>query len=285
MHRALKPQPSPIPRVIARDCGFARVMLLPACGFELRSTSAHRVIGFAFDPQAGHHAYATDRVSAYVTQPNSIATMPAGVDVHASSTAGGEYLRLELSAASCPTPGLRLARNVIVHDAIAPAHQLRRLLLSRCDDHLMLEAALLTLMTSAARSPSRAAQSTARWLTPQRERLIDELIEMELHGKLTVHGIATRLNLSPDFLTRAFKHARGTVLHTYIADRRLARARQLLQRGTHTIADVAQLTGFASQSHLTTTMKQRLGITPGALAPEIRQLRRARVAQAAGARS
>ncbi len=46
-------------------------------------------------------------------------------------------------------------------------------------------------------------------------------------------------------------------------DRRVDEARSLLQHTNASIAAIALQTGFADQSHLTRTMRKRLGVTPG----------------------
>jgi AraC family transcriptional regulator len=50
-----------------------------------------------------------------------------------------------------------------------------------------------------------------------------------------------------------------------VLDRRVERARQLLSRGTLPLKAIAAATGFADQAHMTRTLRDRLGITPGQL--------------------
>jgi AraC family transcriptional regulator len=45
-------------------------------------------------------------------------------------------------------------------------------------------------------------------------------------------------------------------------DQRLAAARKLLTDTNQRLTDIAASTGFSSQSHLCTTMRRRLGVTP-----------------------
>ena len=53
-------------------------------------------------------------------------------------------------------------------------------------------------------------------------------------------------------------------LHQYVTDRRLERAASLITQGVP-IAQVALDCGFSSQSHLTSTMHGRKGVTPASL--------------------
>lgn len=55
-------------------------------------------------------------------------------------------------------------------------------------------------------------------------------------------------------------------VHGYVIERRVARARELLLAGRHTIAQVAIETGFTHQSHLARCMRRVLGVSPSQLA-------------------
>ena len=68
--------------------------------------------------------------------------------------------------------------------------------------------------------------------------------------------------LSPFHLHRVFARETGLPPHGYLIQVRINRARELLRRGLAP-ADVALLTGFADQSHLTRHFRRRVGVTPG----------------------
>jgi AraC family transcriptional regulator len=102
-------------------------------------------------------------------------------------------------------------------------------------------------------------------LVPTMLRRAQEYIHDNLARDLTLSEIAAAAGLSPYYLARRFKHTIGSTVHQYVVAQRLEAARQLLLAGTHTIAEVATLTGFADQSHLHRLFKQRFGVTPGSL--------------------
>jgi AraC family transcriptional regulator len=60
----------------------------------------------------------------------------------------------------------------------------------------------------------------------------------------------------------AFRAAFGTTPALYVLDRRLTRARTLLETGPHDLSELAWTLGFASHSHLTTAFKARFGYPP-----------------------
>ena len=109
------------------------------------------------------------------------------------------------------------------------------------------------------------APAARSWMTPRRLRLVDELIEARLDAKLTVRELAAALRLSTGFFCRAFKASVGKAPHDYIIDRRVSRARALLQSNPLDLSAIAHASGFASHAHMTATFRSRLGVTPSAL--------------------
>ena len=99
-------------------------------------------------------------------------------------------------------------------------------------------------------------------ITASRMRLLDEFIDAGLDGPLGVQAMADLLGLSEGYFIRAFKHAAGKSPHSYLIDRRLAKARALMRDSTATLAEIAHTCGFNSQAHMTTTFRQRLGVSP-----------------------
>ncbi|MFI9171772.1 AraC family transcriptional regulator [Streptomyces lincolnensis] len=89
----------------------------------------------------------------------------------------------------------------------------------------------------------------------------------ELLDERVVEGLsleeATRIvRAHPAHLVRAFSAAYGIAPHQYLNARRVDRARRLLLAGRGA-ADVAALTGFHDQAHLTRHFRKLVGVTPG----------------------
>lgn len=247
--------------------GAWSIALLPRNPYEARYTPAAPVIGFAFDIQVGVHAFGTDRRSAYRARPNGLAFVPAGCDVFSSSATGGEYLKITLgSGMETPWTWHQRFSDAVDPAAVVAAHGLRSLLLSpQPIDPLAAEHLVHALEARAASMFDAKPVGAASWMTPQRLRRIDEMIESRLEGKLTVQDLADALDLSAGFLTRAFRRATGRSPHDYIIDRRIARARLLLRDRGLGLSAIALAAGFASHAHMTATFRQRLGVTPQTL--------------------
>src|SRR3954471_18094556 len=243
------------------------VELLPPSGYEARYTPGAPIIGFAFDSQVGIHAFGTDRRTGYRARPNGLAFVPAGCDVYSSSKTGGEYLKMTLGRdTEAPWTWIQRFSDTVDLLAIKAAHGLRSLLLSpEPVDPLTCERLVLVLESRGAAMLGRKPGRAEAWMTPQRLRRIDELIEARLDTKLTVQDLAEALGLSTGFFARAFKRATGRAPHDYIIDRRVARARLLLGDPSLGLAEVALSAGFASHAHMTATFRTRLGRPPHAL--------------------
>jgi AraC family transcriptional regulator len=99
-------------------------------------------------------------------------------------------------------------------------------------------------------------------MTTRRLKEVDELIDARLDDKLTVQELATAVGLSTGFFSRAFKASVGKAPYEYIIDRRISRARTLLEIGTAELSDIALASGFTSHAHMTATFRSRLGVTP-----------------------
>lgn len=93
-------------------------------------------------------------------------------------------------------------------------------------------------------------------------RRVTDFVEANLDGALGLEALATVVGLSPSHFARSFKRATGNTPHRFVLTRRLERARELLTTTALPLGDVAQATGFSSQSHFTALFRARHGATP-----------------------
>lgn len=78
----------------------------------------------------------------------------------------------------------------------------------------------------------------------------------------SLETLAAQAGLTPSHFCRVFKRATGVTPHQYVMKARLDRARDLLGQSDLSIAQVAEMTGFTSQSHFTRAFRQYAGDTP-----------------------
>ena len=70
------------------------------------------------------------------------------------------------------------------------------------------------------------------------------------------------VQVSPYYFLRLFKQSMGLTPDQYILQRRIEKAKFLLQHSKLGIAEVAIRVGFCDQSHLTQYFKRIVGMTP-----------------------
>ena len=81
-------------------------------------------------------------------------------------------------------------------------------------------------------------------------------------GDHSIETMAAQAGLTPSHFCRVFKKANAVTPHQYVLKARLDRAQQLLSQTETSIAQIADLLGFTSQSHFTRVFRQFTGRTP-----------------------
>ena len=99
-------------------------------------------------------------------------------------------------------------------------------------------------------------------LDSARLRAVQALIAERCAESLSLDKLAREAGMSRYHFVRAFSRAIGMTPHACQLDRRIERARALLEQGM-SLADAALQLGFADQSHFQRAFKQRVAATPG----------------------
>ena len=93
-------------------------------------------------------------------------------------------------------------------------------------------------------------------------RLAQDYLTAHYAMNVSLHELASLVNISPYHFARLFRKQTGLPPHKYLENVRVQHAQSQLERGVP-IAQVAYDTGFANQGHLTRTFKRVMGVTPG----------------------
>jgi len=88
-------------------------------------------------------------------------------------------------------------------------------------------------------------------------------IEANLASKIAIGEVADFVALSKNHFSRAFKQSVGSSPMTYVATRRVERAKLMMTSSRERLSDIALACGFADQSHLNRYFRRVVGISPG----------------------
>jgi AraC-like DNA-binding protein len=96
-----------------------------------------------------------------------------------------------------------------------------------------------------------------------RQRRAIDFMNANLSEPITLQDIAKHTGLSRMYFAARFKEATGMSPHTFLLQRRLARAKEFLASSNYSLLDVALEVGFQSQAHFSTVFRKLTGTTPG----------------------
>ncbi len=108
-------------------------------------------------------------------------------------------------------------------------------------------------------SPRSVIGGLANWQQRRATRLIAE----NLHGDVSLASLASACGLSPNHFARAFKRSFGIPAHKYLIQRRVEKAKALIQHSDVPLIQVALECGFPDQPAFNRSFRAVVGTTPG----------------------
>lgn len=118
-------------------------------------------------------------------------------------------------------------------------------------------------MTSHNLSPTKGGLPTAQL------RRVLEYVDGHMEEDIGLGELAALTGLSVHHFGQAFKASMGMPPHQYVIDRRVKFAKEMLVKGSLSIAEIALAAGFSSQSHFTLHFRKRAGTTPALYRREV----------------
>lgn len=89
-----------------------------------------------------------------------------------------------------------------------------------------------------------------------------ERLESSIETGISLQALADEVSLSRAYFSVAFRQSTGVSAHRFLTQRRLLRARELLDTTRLSLAEVALRCGFSSQAHFTQYFHREIGLTP-----------------------
>lgn len=87
-------------------------------------------------------------------------------------------------------------------------------------------------------------------------------INENINKKITVSELSEICNISSDYLSQVFKEEMGENLSTYITEKKLEKAKDMIVKGKSN-NEISTALGFSSASHFITVFRKSCNMTPG----------------------
>lgn len=254
------------------------VELVPAGKRSFNVRIAESFASISFGPDEGKSSLAGDRLRRYDRRPYEYIVVPPSFPLRGQSDAAPEVLAFVFRFEEMKpdiAAALQISESVLEPRVIIGgpksftteiAQRIRRHMLTDNISRDYLMSLCLTLIFEMVRlPPGQTSSGRGTKLGDGVLRMVLDFVEGNLDGDVSVDVLAQMSGVLTHQFTRAFKRKIGQPPHQYVLTRRLETARTLLNTTQRPIADIAYSTGFSSQSHMTTTFKRELGVTPAQL--------------------
>lgn len=249
--------------------------LCPAVSYELNYQVPLYVVVHMFNGSEGRYAAGSGPLVRVVTEANRTGLVPPNMQARIIQDKPLEYLTIRIQperfnrVAGTAAPdwrGLEKIFRTVDPALTALCTEVRRCMITEpmgMGDYLdaLADATMTRLVTAHFAHASEQAPRPGT-LSPAVARRVAKAIEDRLEGPIKVAELAEEAGLSRTHFSRAFAQNFGATPRQYILSRRNARARTMLTDTDFSATEIAMRCGFANASHLTTTFKQELGLTP-----------------------
>ena len=85
-----------------------------------------------------------------------------------------------------------------------------------------------------------------------------------IQSKIRISDIAKKIDINPNYLCELFKKETGISINNFVKKKKIQAAEKLLIYEDFSVAESADIFGFASRSHFIETFKAETGLTPKA---------------------
>lgn len=87
-------------------------------------------------------------------------------------------------------------------------------------------------------------------------------VSMNLGKRITLEEVAAHLHMNPSYFSRFFKKETGLTFIEYVTDRKIDRAKELLDQTNYYVSEICEMLGYDNQSYFIKTFKAQTGLTP-----------------------
>ncbi|WFU44621.1 AraC family transcriptional regulator [Bradyrhizobium sp. CB82] len=196
----------------------------------------------------------------------SIFFLPAGhaceVGLHGALDTLHIYLRANLIPVHDVTP-LLVERDVVIQHLAQAVEQ------AVCENAPNSDRFIDPIARALANRVSAISRSSEPWqvqtagLPEYQLRRLQDFIEANLEGEITLAAMASACGIGTKSFVRAFAATTGKSPYQYVIAARVERAKRLIEQDQEGLAEIALRCGFSHQEHLTRAFRRLTGQTPG----------------------
>ena len=172
------------------------------------------------------------------------------------------YLRANLVSVHNVTP-LLVERDVVIQHLAQAVEQAVCEKVSNSDRFIDPIARALADRVSAISRSSEPWQVQTAGLPDYELRRLNDFIEDNLEGEITLAAMASACGIGTKSFVRAFAATTGKSPYQYVIAARVERAKRLIEQDQEGLAEIALRCGFSHQEHLTRAFRRLTGQTPG----------------------
>jgi len=172
------------------------------------------------------------------------------------------YLRANLVSVHNVTP-LLVERDVVIQHLAQAVEQAVCEKVSNSDLFIDPIARALADRVSAISRSSEPWQVQTAGLPDYELRRLNDFIEANLEGEITLAAMASACGIGTKSFVRAFAATTGKSPYQYVIAARVERAKRLIEQDQEGLAEIALRCGFSHQEHLTRAFRRLTGQTPG----------------------
>lgn len=142
---------------------------------------------------------------------------------------------------------------------------------------LVLEGLLQALLGAVIEPPLNANPQTSGGLPPQHMTAIEHHMTQNMDRSVGVAELAKVVGLSESWFSRVFKQSAGLSPQRWIAECRVAAAKEMMADPQRPLADIAVATGFSDQAHLSRVFRRSVGLPPSQWRRDTQEIRFQRI--------
>lgn len=122
----------------------------------------------------------------------------------------------------------------------------------------LLKRNLFGLVSDILKGCSAGQEARETWPVLKAKKYVEE----HYGDKISVKELADLLYLNPDYFSSFFKKEVGIGFSEYVMQYRMTVARQLIRKGEHSLAQIAEMVGYPEPKHFSKVFRKTVGVSP-----------------------